>query len=263
MKLKSVNRSRFINPALAFVHGAVLMAALLMLLMSNYEDELYDRLLDRFIEPEMSQQEVALSLLHGTHKLLKPRENMFSRGGYHNIRDKFLRSSDIQLIDAQGACGSYSHVLGRLLQRAGFEVRLAQMKCGALWGCHILLEARIEGRFVSLDPLYDLAFVRPDGSLASFNEIGRNWLSYKSQVPESYPKLFAYEDVRYTNWGKIPFLLPSVKKVLTVFRADSIETLSIRSWVLNVYKTYLFALLVGYGALLIVSYYVVFIRNKS
>ena len=83
--------------------------------------------------------------LHKTHFLLKPREELFEGEENINLRDALFRSSDIQLIDAKGACGSYTHVLGRLLQRAGFEVRIAQMKCGENWGCHILLEANIDG----------------------------------------------------------------------------------------------------------------------
>jgi hypothetical protein len=239
------------------------MAMLAMLVMSNYEDELYDRLVDQFVQPEMSQQETAQSLLHATHGLLQSRQTLFSGGGYHNIRDKYFRSADIQLIDAQGDCGSYSHVLGRLLQRAGFEVRLIQMRCGARWGCHILIEAKVGGRFVGLDPLYNLAFVRPDGMLASANEIGGDWRTFKHQVPQNYPQQFSYEGVRYTNWNKIPFFMPAVKGVLRVFLGDKVETVSIRSWVLNVYKTYLFSLVFGYALLVLLSGYLLTLRKKE
>jgi hypothetical protein len=167
------------------------------------------------------------------------------------------------LIDARGDCGSYSHVLGRLLQRAGFEIRLAQMKCGTQWGCHILIEASVDGGFVSLDALYNLAFFRSDGSLASFEEIGRDWDDYKVQAPEGYPAKYAYEGVRYTNWDKIPALKSTVKGVLRVFLGGEIETLSIRSWVLNVYKAYLLIFLFGYALLVIFSGYIMLLRNKS
>jgi len=260
--VNSLIKSQFVVPALAFAHGVLLTAAFIMFLMSNYEDQLYDRLLQEFTQPEMSQQDIVLKLLSDTHYLLKPRQKLFAGGEFNNVRDKFLRSSDIQLIDAHGDCGSYSHVLARLLQRAGLDVRLAQMKCGTQWGCHILIEANVDGRFVSLDALYNLAFFRPDGRLASIDEIGRNWGDYKSQTPEGYPSFYAYEDVRYTNWEKIPVLMPAAKGVLALLLGGDIETLSIRSWVLNVYKAYMHIILFGYALLAIFSGYTVLVRNK-
>lgn len=245
------------------MHGAVLMAITVLLVMSNYENDLYDQLVLKFTTPEMSQQQVALGLLHATHTLLKPRQILFGDSRQTNIRDKLFRSSDIQLVDAKGGCGSYAHVLGRLLQRAGFEIRLAQMKCGNTWGCHILLEANIDGRFVVLDSLFDLAFVKPDGKLANFREVRQNWAAYKDQVPKDYNHGYAYEDVRYTNWDKVPLLMPAAKQVLGVFLGTKIDTLSVRSWVLNVYKAYMQILLVMYVFLLLFSIYIVLLRSKA
>ena len=110
-----------------------------------------------------------------SHKLLKPRLELFDERERINLRDTIFRSSDIDLIDARGACGSYSHVLARLLQVANIEARIGQMKCGKIWGCHIVVEAKINGKFVALDATHNLAFRKENGSLASFEEIGRNW----------------------------------------------------------------------------------------
>ena len=70
-----------------------------------------------------------------------------------------------------------------------------------------------------------------------------------------YNGWFAYEDVRYTNWTKIPLVMPATKRILALFVGDRVETLSIRSWVLNVYKTYMYILLCAYACLLIFSVY--------
>jgi hypothetical protein len=230
--------------------------------MSNYENQLYDQILAKLTEPDMSQQEVALSLLHGTHSLLKPRQDFFQNSHYSNIRESLFRSSDIQLVDAKGNCGSYTHVLGRLLQRAGFDIRIAQMKCNDVWACHILLEAKVDGRFVTLDALYDLYFTRSDGKLASYSEVGENWDEYRSQVPEDYLAWYAYEDVRYTNWDKVPYIMPALKSVLGIF-LDDINTLSIRSWVLNVYQVYLNIFIFVYLLLMLLSAYVLYNRRKK
>ena len=260
--LKFLRNTRFIVPILAFLHGVMLMALFVLSAMSNYEDDLYDHLLGQFTDPAMSQQDTVLSLLHTTHALLEPRHDLFEGRSYANIRDKLFRSADVQLNDAKWSCGSYTHVLARLLQRADFEVRLAQMKCGNVWGCHIILEAKVDGRFVSLDALYDLAFTRPDGRLASFKEVGRDWSVYRKQVPTNYELVYAYEDVRYTNWGKIPLLMPAAKQVFKIFLGPRIETVSVRSWTLNLYQTYWAILFAAYLALSLLSGYVLIFRRK-
>ncbi len=261
--LKSISKTRGILPFVTFLHGMLLTVIFVLFVMSDSENELYDRLVFKFVEPSMSEQETVLALLHGTQTLLAPRHSVFEGRSYANIRDKLLRSADIQLNDAKWSCGSYVHVLGRLLQRAGFKIRIAQMKCGHVWGCHIVLETMVDGRFVNLDAFYGLAFSRPDGKLASFKELNENWKYYKDQAPENYEGAYAYEDVRYTNWRKIPYLMPAVNQVLKIVVPDRVETISIRSWVLNLYQTYMIVFGVLYLALLLLSARVLYLRKSA
>ncbi|MFT4635820.1 MAG: hypothetical protein ACI854_000705 [Arenicella sp.] len=258
-----ITRTKLIAPALGFLHGVFLVLIVVLYSMSSYEDALYDQLVNKFTETSMSQQEMALSLLSESHMLLNSRHKLFSGDDYIGMRDSLFRSADVQLIDARFSCGSYSHVLGRLLQRAGFEIRLAQMKCDNVWGCHIVLEAKVDDRFVSLDSLYNVAFIRSDGKLASFSEVGENWSDYKRQLPSGYPDWFAYEDVRYTNWSKIPLLMPAAKNLLSVFIGDKVNRVSVRSLVLNVYKAYLYILMTGYLMLIFFNIYVLVWRRGS
>ncbi len=56
--------------------------------------------------------------------------------------------------------------------------------------------------------------------------------------------------------------MPAAKGVLALLLGGDIETLSIRSWVLNVYKAYMHIILFGYALLAIFSGYTVLVRNK-
>jgi hypothetical protein len=219
-------------------------------MMSSYDDGLYDQIVGLTIQGGMDDEQKVLALMHKTNQLLKPRSELFASEGYINWRDTLFRSGDIQLMDAKGSCGSHTHVLARLLQRAGIEVRIAQMKCGAVWGAHILLEAKIDENWATFDPFYDLSFRKENGRLASFQEVKGNWDYFKKQVPPNYNSLYTYEDVRYTNWTKIPLVMPAVKRVLRWFMGSEVENLSIRSLVLNLYKAYL-AILAGCYLLLV------------
>jgi hypothetical protein len=250
ISFRRLTRSSFFYPAIAFLHGAMLTAIFFLWMMSSYDDGLYDQIVGLTIDSGMNEEQKVFALMHKGNQLLKPRSELFGREGYINWRDTFFRSGDMQLIDAKGSCGSHTHVLARLLQRAGIEIRIAQMKCGDIWGAHILLEAKIDGKWATLDPFYDLSFRKEDGRLASFQEVKENWDYFKSQVPPNYNPLYTYEDVRYTNWTKIPVLMPAIKSVLRWFMGSEVETLSIRSLVLNLYKAYL-AIMAGCYLLLV------------
>ena len=105
-------KSKFQLAILGFLHGATWMIFFVFWIMSNYEDGLYDQIVKNTIAADMNDQQKAISLLHETHLLLKPREELFEGEENINLRDALFRSSDIQLIDAKGDCGSYTHVLG-------------------------------------------------------------------------------------------------------------------------------------------------------
>jgi hypothetical protein len=259
--LKQLTQSRLIYPAIAFLHGAMLMAMFFLWMMSSYDDGLYDQIVGLTIQGSMNQEQKVLTLMQKTNQLLRPRSEFFASEGYINWRDTLFRSGDIQLMDAKGSCGSHTHVFARLLQRAGIEVRIAQMRCGSVWGAHILLEAKIDGKWVTLDPYYNLSFRKEDGSLASFQDVKERWDDFKSQVPPNYNSLYAYEDVRYTNWTKIPLVMPAVRSVLGWFMGSEVENLSIRSFVLNLYKAYLVILVGCY--LLLVSFTAFLLSARS
>lgn len=250
ISLRRLTQSGLLYPAIGFLHGAMLTAMLFLWMMSSYDDGLYDQIMALTIESGMDEEQKVFALMHKTNQLLKPRSELFGGGEYINWRDTFFRSGDMQLIDAKGSCGSHTHVLARLLQRAGIEIRIAQMKCGDIWGAHILLEAKVDGKWAILDPFYDLSFRKEDGRLASFQEVKGNWDYFKSQVPANYNPLYTYEDVRYTNWTKVPVLMPTIKSVLRWFMGSEVENLSIRSLVLNLYKAYL-AIMAGCYLLLV------------
>jgi hypothetical protein len=248
--------------ALAFFHGVTVTIILVLFINASYEDKLYDQLLHAITEPDMDGKEQVIALLHATHRILKPRQEIFAGQDFINIRDNLFRSADVQLIDARGNCGSYTHVLGRLLQRAGYNIRIAQMKCKNTWGCHILLEVNLDGKWAVLDALYDVLFNKPDGSLAGFRDVKDNWHYYKKQLPQNYDFSYAYEDVRYANWEKIPVIMPAIKEGLRMVMRNDVEVLSLRPYVLNVYKTYGVIAVIFYTILVAVSAFM-FIRKGS
>jgi hypothetical protein len=115
-----------------------------------------------------------------------------------------------------GACGSNSFVLSRLLMQLGYVIRVAQMGSNGVYGRHIVTEVWNGNKWVVLDALYNLSFKDSSGKLASFKEVSDNWKYYSTQTPKGYDVSYNYESVRYTNWHKIPVLFPAIKKILEI-----------------------------------------------
>jgi hypothetical protein len=168
---------------------------------------------------------------------LSNRSKMFKSGVDGVFWTDVIHSSTVDMMTANGACGSYSVVLARLLKSMGYTVRIPQMIVNGQPAGHILVEVYSNGRWVVMDPLYDLYFVKPGGDLASFADVSRNWNYYKSQVPAEYNPDYTYQGVQYTNWNKVPVLMPAVHRVLSVFMNEhALATLSLRSYALRKYQ---------------------------
>ena len=60
---------------------------------------------------------------------------------------------------------------------------------------------------------------------------------YKPQLPAGYDMNYRYEDVRYSNWTKIPVVMPSIKKILdlTIGKTEA-DTISLRTYFLRKYN---------------------------
>lgn len=242
------------NLFIGALHGFLLAVILCLLIMSSHEDSMYDQIVSSVVSTDMTDQEIAVRLVEVTHTLLKDNHKVLAATPINSFRQRYLNSADIQLVSPKGNCGSYAHVLARLLQRANFKVRIAQMECSnKQMGCHIMVDALIDGRFVALDAMYNLYFLKEGGELATYSEVSDDWLAYNKNLPSNYPKYFDYRGVRYANWNKVPIIMPLFKHVLRLFLGAEVEKISIRPYFLNVYKVYL-ALIVG-GYLLIVSMY--------
>ena len=208
----------FLNRYFLFViNGFLLAAALLFYMHDAYEHSIVGALSSN-VKRQYSKYNSEDSLLIGglrlTHYLEERRVTVF---GAEEISDGYsgiLQPLTNDLMTAKGACGSYALVLGSILKDIGFKIRFAQMKVDETWGGHIIIEAKTKKGWVALDPSFNLAFVKKDGTLAGFQDIHSDWNYFQNQLPVNYKREYAYSDVRYTNWEKIPIILPGVRFVL-------------------------------------------------
>jgi len=224
---------------LAFFHGLLISTIFYAYTESHYEAALFkDIIYNIKSEPVNSRNEDSFLLcsMHVCHQLLNVRQPLFDNYRFSAFKSDLIYPVTYDLMTANGACGSFSRVLARILQTGGVDIRFAEMKVNGKYGGHILIEANTRHGWVVLDPLYDLYFTTPQKTLAAFADVQQNWAYYKTQVPSNYNYAYNYAGVRYTNWNKIPVLLPALKKVLQWTRGrEKTEQLSLRTYFLQPY----------------------------
>lgn len=226
---------------LFFISGILTGLLLYFYTEDNYENKLFEALAfdarRNVVSRNDSDSILLLNGLHVVHNAIKTRSEFFGNVG--GIKAGFIQPITVDLMTGQGACGSYSLVMARLLLELNIDARIVQMKVGDVYGGHNIVEARYKNSWIVVDPLYNLFFKRPDGALASFNDVQRNWAYYKQQLPEGYNERYRYEGVRYTNWDKIPVLMPAIKKVLNLFMGEKkADTFSLRIVTLRKFQTF-------------------------
>jgi hypothetical protein len=238
----------FLNRYFLFVlNGFLLAAALLFNIHDSYEHRLVGALASN-VKRQYGHHNSEDSLLSGslrlTYNLEAHRVVVFGEEDVNDGYSDFLQPLTNDLMTAKGACGSYSLVLASILKDLNFNVRIPQMKVGETWGGHIIVEAQTKKGWVALDPSFNLVFTKPDGNFASFNDVHSNWNYYKTQVPNDYRHEYAYADVRYTNWEKIPLVMPALKGMMSLFKGkQATNEISIRVFFLRKYRILFYIML--------------------
>ena len=224
---------------LFFVNGLLLSAVFYFGTESQYETELFNAIAQKIFKDSVARNNPDTFFKRSidmANYLIINRQIIFGDQTIHGVKANLLHSSTVDLMTGNGACGSASVILARILKANNFQVRIAQMQVDNVWGGHMITEVKKNDGWIVMDPLFDVYFKKPDGHFASFKEVHFNWNYFKKQLPANYPPEYNYKDVRYTNWDKYPLIGPLINKALILFmgkaKADSI---CIRAYLLRNY----------------------------
>jgi hypothetical protein len=206
----------------------------------NYEQNLFVALANdakKMTKSDKVDSSLLLNSLHVVNGAIKSRGEFFNNIG--GLKAGVIQPLTVDLMTGQGACGSYAVVMARLLGELDIESRIVQMKVGEVYGGHNIVEARYGNSWIVVDPLFDLYFKRRDGALASFKDVQHDWDYYSQQLPEDYDRNYRYEDVRYTNWEKIPIVMPAAKKILDwLIGREKADMISLRVIALRKFRVF-------------------------
>lgn len=229
---------------LMFLNGFLLASLFYFKMEAAYENGLFASIktsIDSKVDDNDTQDSIVVKAMNACNALMTERAATFKNRTNLGMQADFFHPASVDLMTAEGACGSYSEVLARILQTYDYPIRIAQMKSNGVFAAHNIVEVKTSNRWVVLDPTYNTCFVRPDSKLASFDDVKNNWAYYAKQVPPGYDLAYHYEDVRYTNWHKVPVIFPAIKGALNLFLGTKeADTVSIRTYLLKIYTIYFY-----------------------
>ncbi|THU41498.1 hypothetical protein FAM09_05160 [Niastella caeni] len=224
--------------ALVFINGFLLASLLYFYTEDSYERTLFETLAgyvkDKSAGAKNSEEALLLNSLHLTYSLGENRAAIFRNREFHSIKSSIIHPVTYDLMTNNGACGSYAYILSRLLNELKIPNRIAQMQVEGNYGGHILVEAKTSKGWVVMDGSYDLYFKRADGRMASFNDVQNNWNFYRTQTPANYDSRYSYAGVRYTNWDKVPVVMPMIRNILSLAMGrEMANSFSFRTYMLR------------------------------
>jgi len=227
-----------------FLNGFLLASMFYFRMQSTYEKGLFATIkgsIDSKLDTDDTQDSIVIKAMNTCHELMSNRAPVFGGTQILGPNANFFHATSVDLQTTQGACGSYSQVMAEILKTYDYPVRIAQMKANGTWAAHNIVEVNTDHGWVVLDPTFNAHFVKPDGHLASFDDVHKDWNYYARQVPQGYDMQYKFEDVRYSNWTKVPVLFPAAKGLLNMILGKAkADTISIRTWFLEVYTIYFY-----------------------
>lgn len=250
--LKTYLRFIYQSPRHSIVHVLFVIIIAFLVLETQHENTFHRNII-RIMRQETRGQHDTMyirKLMTTINGIMYHRFYIFKGTERLSWKNNIFHSVDADIMYGAGACGGFSKVLSRSLSLSGYQVRIGQMKVNGQYGGHIVVEVLLprEGKWAVIDPLYLITFRHPENGLwVSFAEVGANWPYYRRQITVPYKNAYAYEDVRFTNWDKLPLLGNLAYKTLNlVIGANNARVFSARVWMLNKYYFYLVGVILLY-----------------
>ena len=236
---------------LIFCTGFFLSSAIIFKLDADYTEDLFKQLARHIKEEAVSRHytetETIIHTMNVTYKMqLENKRNLFSYRP-QSFKGIHMRSSDLDLLDVSGSCGSATVVLMRTYLTMGYQARIGQMYVNNHYAGHMIVEVKVNGKWRVLDPLFNQFFYKSDSSLASFEDLKQNFKFYSKQCGKWYPKKYMFENVRYTNWNKIPLISPLLKKGLNlIYGEKEANEICLRKYIIKFYIIWHYLFLTGF-----------------
>lgn len=137
--------------------------------------------------------------------------------------DTFLKPNALQVYYYSSDCAGAARLMIRMLSTLGIQASKLGIHDETGLGRHAVVEANIDGRLAIADANHGYVYHRPDGSLATAEDIARNPEIALSQLKEKDNPIIAdFRNLKTINWRKVPGL-PFVYDLLRGVMGDRVD----------------------------------------
>jgi hypothetical protein len=133
----------------------------------------FRRTAERLVATKATHRERLEALMGWAHENVRPADAAPTRVVADNFMDIVRRG--------YGYCDQTAHVFATLAHYAGYDVHLLFLRAPDGVSPHTVVEVRIDGRWVLVDPFLPTLFLDRDGRLASVADLGTT-----AAIPEAY-----------------------------------------------------------------------------
>ncbi len=225
---------------LILLNGILFTSMIYFKIESTYEAEIFSAISHYIIRDSVGKNNADTFFVRAmniTHLFEHNRIGVFGDHPIAGVKANLFHPVTMDLITGNGSCGSASAILARVLKSYNFKVRFVQMLVDGKYGGHIVIEVNKFGKWIVMDPLFNLCFKDSTNNFASFEQVSKNFEYYKKQLPANYPTSYKYEAANYTNWNKIKFLGPITKSILDFcIGKEKADKISLRAYLLRNYN---------------------------
>jgi hypothetical protein len=238
--IKSIFKSLSNLYFLVLINGILFTSMIYFKIESTYESEIFSAISHHIVRDSAGKNNVDSFFIRAmsiTHLFEHNRINVFNSQKIEGLKANLFHPVTMDLITGNGSCGSASAILARTLKSYNFKVRFVQMLVDGKYGGHIVIEVNKFGKWIVMDPLFNLYFKDSSNNFASFEEVSKHFDYYKKQLPPNYPASYKYEAAQYTNWNKIKFIGPITKSALNfTMGKEKADKISLRAYLLRGYN---------------------------
>ena len=204
--------------------------------------------------PEGADNQAFLKFALGKSFDIPPHRSPDSAPDY-NIRHPLMSAlgpSASMIHQHGGHCGRRSRLLVALLNEQGLSARKVHLINDSFLDfghahhyVHAVVEVEMDGQWVVLDPLYNIAFQNPSGQLASLHDIRNDpenifWPTVReadTQFSPYYEELYQYGQYRKFIWNSFPGGERVYELLVVMIGADRARDIPTPAWIENPLRT--------------------------
>ncbi len=194
------------------------------------DNRVFDRIARQVCAGRSGDRERLEALAEWTHTDIAPRRSIPAVPAPKSVRiaEKLFTSFPRRALAGRVHCGSATNLFLAVSAQVGLECRAVCLHHTAnMTGeppSHVVVECRIDGRWVVADPVFGVLYELPNGQLVQVEELKADPGLVEAQTPDDYSmEYYSFQHVTRMNWNAVPVVLPLAYRLVEAVKGESVD----------------------------------------